>query len=144
MKMIFFSTKPYQVDPFLTYFSSTPTSPSQSSSPYIFEHASKTLQLQFHHGIQLNPQTMKTYFQETPPNSPKLVSVFVNDVISREVADYLSKCGVEAIFVRATGTDNIDVASCREFGIGVFNVPKYSPEAIAGNDILYIRLLTLY
>ena len=58
------------------------------------------------------------------------VCVFVNDVISPPVIDFLEKEGVGAVALRCAGYNNVDLPYA--FGkIHVFHVPAYSPHAVA-------------
>ncbi|MCR5609186.1 MAG: 2-hydroxyacid dehydrogenase [Lachnospiraceae bacterium] len=60
----------------------------------------------------------------------KVVCVFVNDMINKEVIDALVEQGVELIALRCAGYNNVDV----EYAYGkihVVRVPAYSPYAVA-------------
>lgn len=63
------------------------------------------------------------------------VSVFTNDDLSSKVIEKLATYGVRYIATRATGVDNIDIASANRLGIRVANVPEYSPYAIAEHAV---------
>ncbi len=58
------------------------------------------------------------------------VCVFVNDTIDKAVIDKLHSFGVQAIFLRCAGFNNVDLHY--SFGkIHVYRVPAYSPYAVA-------------
>ena len=58
------------------------------------------------------------------------VCVFVNDIVSAEVAQKLYELGVKAIVLRCAGFNNVDVKACRG-KLPIFRVPAYSPYAVA-------------
>lgn len=59
------------------------------------------------------------------------VCVFVASVVSENVIELLSKCGVKLILLRCAGFNNVDIKAAEKFGITVMRVPGYSPEAVA-------------
>ncbi len=63
------------------------------------------------------------------------IIVFTNDDVSAPVINLLHAFGVKYIIARSTGTDHIDKATAEKFGIKVFNVPSYSPQAIAEHAV---------
>lgn len=69
------------------------------------------------------------------------VCVFVNDKITRRVAEKLSEYGVRIIALRCAGFNNVDLKATRDQGIKVVRVPAYSPEAVAEHAVAL--LLTL-
>ncbi|TDG34963.1 2-hydroxyacid dehydrogenase [Pedobacter changchengzhani] len=69
------------------------------------------------------------------------VCVFVNDKLTREVIEALSKKGVKIIALRCAGFNNVDLEAAKEFGITVCRVPSYSPEAVAEHAVA--MLLTI-
>lgn len=62
------------------------------------------------------------------------VCVFVNDAVDREVIDKLCALGVRAVALRCAGYNNVDLKYA-ENKIGVFNVPAYSPHAVAEHTV---------
>jgi D-lactate dehydrogenase len=82
-----------------------------------------------------------TYFKsrltlETAPLTQgfKVVCVFVNDVVDRDVIDILARNGVALIAVRAAGYNNIDLKAIFK-KIPVVRVPSYSPFAVAEHAV---------
>ena len=58
------------------------------------------------------------------------VCIFVNDIVNKEVIDGLYAEGIRMIALRCAGYNNVDIEYA--FGrIHVFNVPAYSPYAVA-------------
>jgi D-lactate dehydrogenase len=71
----------------------------------------------------------------------RAVCVFVNDQVNRPCLELLARQGVELVALRATGFNNVDVQSAREFKLTVTRVPVYSPHAVAEHAVAL--LLTL-
>src|SRR5262245_57422810 len=71
----------------------------------------------------------------------RAVCVFVNDQVNRPCLELLARQGVELVVIRATGFNNIDVQSAKEFKLTVARVPVYSPYAVAEHAVAL--LLTL-
>ena len=69
------------------------------------------------------------------------VCVFVNDKLTAEVIEALSKKRVKIIALRCAGFNNVDVEAAKKFNISVCRVPAYSPEAVAEHTIA--MLLTI-
>jgi D-lactate dehydrogenase len=69
------------------------------------------------------------------------VSIFTGDDASSVVLEALDKNGVRFIAIRAAGYDNVDLKKATELGIGVANVPEYSPYAIAEHAAALILTL---
>ena len=59
------------------------------------------------------------------------VCVFVSANVGRETLEILSKGGVKLVLLRCAGFNNVDLEAAKEFGILVYRVPAYSPEAVA-------------
>ncbi len=58
------------------------------------------------------------------------VCIFVNDVLNAEVIDKLYSLGVKAVALRCAGYNNADLNYAKG-KIAIFNVPAYSPFAVA-------------
>lgn len=69
------------------------------------------------------------------------ILVFVHDDISKEVLIELKNNGINSVFLRCTGYNNVDIAEAKKLGIKVYRVPSYSPNAIA--EYTFAMLLTL-
>ncbi|WJG07690.1 2-hydroxyacid dehydrogenase [Aliiglaciecola sp. LCG003] len=69
------------------------------------------------------------------------ISVFVDDIVNREVLDTLKESGIHHIALRCSGFNNIDLEYAKEIGIGVSRVPRYSPESVAEHTIALILAL---
>lgn len=70
-----------------------------------------------------------------------VVSIFANDDASAPVLEKLESQGVKFIAIRAAGYDNVDIKRARQLGIGVANVPEYSPYAIAEHTLMLMLAL---
>ncbi|MEX1375847.1 MAG: 2-hydroxyacid dehydrogenase [Eubacteriales bacterium] len=68
------------------------------------------------------------------------VCAFVNDTIDKEVIDILYDLGIRAILMRCAGYNNVDIHYTYK-KIHIFNVPAYSPYAVAEHAMAL--LLTL-
>ncbi|MEI7628388.1 MAG: 2-hydroxyacid dehydrogenase [Bacteroidota bacterium] len=116
MKVVFFSTQPYDIQFFnlhkdefgfeLVYFESA--------------LSKKTVSL---------------------AENAEAVCVFVNDKLTSEVIDLLAAQGVKIIALRCAGFNNVDLEAAKRNGIKVCRVPAYSPEAVAEHAVA--MLLTL-
>lgn len=63
------------------------------------------------------------------------IIVFTNDDVNAGVIAKLAKLGIKYIITRSTGTDHIDKQAAEKYNIKVFNVPMYSPQAIAEHSV---------
>ncbi|MEI6087597.1 MAG: 2-hydroxyacid dehydrogenase [Bacteroidota bacterium] len=116
MKVVFFSTQPYDIQFFnlhkdefgfeLVYFESA--------------LSKKTVSL---------------------AENAEAVCVFVNDKLTSEVMDLLAAQGIKIIALRCAGFNNVDLEAAKRNGIKVCRVPAYSPEAVAEHAVA--MLLTL-
>lgn len=81
---------------------------------------------------------MDLLFLEAPcrPNTLDLaagceaICIFINDQITAEMIDRLTKMHVKAILLRSAGFNHVDIEAARG-KIHVLRVPSYSPEAVA-------------
>lgn len=72
--------------------------------------------------------------------SLEIASVFVTSKIDRSVINALPN--LKAVFVRATGFDNIDLGLCKQKNIVVSNVPAYGSHTVAEFTFALILNLT--
>ena len=68
------------------------------------------------------------------------ISIFVNDVVDKEVIDKLYEENVKIILLRCAGYNNVDIEYCYK-KIHVARVPSYSPTSIA--EFAFALLLSL-
>lgn len=116
MKIIFFSTQPYDKDLFI-------------------KHNEKF-------GFTL--EFLETGLDEKTADLAKksaAVCVFVNDKVNRTIIECLALGGVKVIALRCAGFNNVDLAAAKENGIKVCRVPTYSPEAVAEHAVAMILTL---
>ena len=59
------------------------------------------------------------------------VCIFVNDVADAEVIRIMAENGVKLLALRCAGFNNVDMDTAKKYGIKVYRVPGYSPEAVA-------------
>jgi D-lactate dehydrogenase len=71
-----------------------------------------------------------------------VISIFTGDDASAPIMEKLHKLGIKFIAIRAAGHDNVDIDKAIECGIGVANVPEYSPHAIAEHALALMLALT--
>lgn len=69
------------------------------------------------------------------------ICAFVNDVLDAPVLEGLTKLGVQAVFLRCAGFNNVDLAAADRLGLPVCRVPAYAPEAVAEHAIALIQTL---
>src|SRR5262245_18254916 len=100
------------------------------------EQASADRHIKWHfHEFRLTQDTAAT------AKNARAVCVFVNDQVDRPCLELLARQGVELVLIRATGFNNIDVQSAKDFKLTVTRVPVYSPYAVAEHAVAL--LLTL-
>lgn len=110
MKIIFFSSKPYDKD----FFQS-------ANNSFNFD-------IRFREE-QLNANTIEFITDETA------ICVFVNDTLNEKIISKLADKGVNIIALRCAGFNNIDLNAATKYGIVVVRVPSYSPNSIAEHTI---------
>jgi len=59
------------------------------------------------------------------------VSVFVNDIVDRDVLKHLADGGTRLVATRSTGFNHVDLRAAQEHGIDVVRVTDYSPHSVA-------------
>ena len=69
------------------------------------------------------------------------VSVFVNDVLNREVLERLAGSCTRLVALRCAGFNNVDLEAAKELSIAITRVPSYSPHAVAEHTIALILAL---
>jgi D-lactate dehydrogenase len=72
--------------------------------------------------------------------SVKVISVFVHSKVTKDLIESLPNLG--CIVTRSTGTDHIDMSSCRKRGIVVSNVPTYGQNTVAEHTFALILNLS--
>lgn len=88
-----------------------------------------------YYDFSLNPDTVDLV------RDTDAVCVFVNDVLTAPVLQYLSHAGVRAVLLRCAGYNNVDLLAAEHLGLAVANVPSYSPEAVAEYAVALIQTL---
>lgn len=71
----------------------------------------------------------------------KIVCVFVNDRVDKQVIAELKRLGVELIALRCAGFNNVNLAACKQNNIDVVRVPAYSPQAVAEHALALMLML---
>ena len=115
MKILFYSTKPYEQ----SYLEKANTN-------------------QFEITFLKKPLCLETAHLA---NGYAIISIFTGDDASVKVLESLHEMDVKCITTRAAGYDNIDIEKANSLGITVTNVPAYSPYAIAEHVIALIQVL---
>ena len=67
------------------------------------------------------------------------ICIFVNDEAPKAVIDILHNEGIRLILLRCAGFNNVDLESCKEYGIKVLRVPAYSPYAVAEHAMAILQ-----
>ena len=116
MKVVFFSTQPYDI----TFFN-------LHKDEYGFEL------VYFESALSRKTASLA--------ENAEAVCVFVNDKLTAEVIDLLAAQGVKIIALRCAGFNNVDIEAAKRNGIKVCRVPAYSPEAVAEHAVA--MMLTL-
>ncbi|MFI2744424.1 2-hydroxyacid dehydrogenase [Zhouia sp. PK063] len=116
MKVTFFSTKAYDKE-FMN----------KSNAAYHFEL--------FFFETALNPETAKL------AEGSDAICIFVNDNVSKQTINALSKLHIKLIALRCAGFNNVDLKAAKEAGIKIVRVPAYSPYAVAEHTLAMILTL---
>ncbi|MGN6438238.1 MAG: 2-hydroxyacid dehydrogenase [Agriterribacter sp.] len=116
MKIIFFSTQPYDKTFFNRY-----------KDDYGFD-------LEYF-DTHLGPHIVNVI------DKADAVCAFVNDKVNEEVIKVLAQKGVKIIAMRCAGFNNVDVEAAKKYNIRVCRVPAYSPEAVAEHALAMILTL---
>ena len=114
MKIVFFSTQPYDKEYFERY--------NRQHVITFFE-------------AQLNEQTVNL------AKNCDAVCAFVNDKLNASVIKVLAETGIKIIAQRCAGFNNVDIAAAKENNIAVVRVPAYSPHAVAEHALALIMTL---
>jgi D-lactate dehydrogenase len=69
-----------------------------------------------------------------------VVCLFVNDQLTRKVADILLECGVQLVALRCAGYNNVDLQAAYK-RLHVVRVPAYSPYAVAEHAVALMLTL---
>lgn len=64
------------------------------------------------------------------------VCAFVSSDVGSETLKVLHEHGVRLVLMRCAGFNNVDLEAAKRFGIKVFRVPGYSPEAVAEHAMM--------
>lgn len=115
MKIAFFDTKPYDRDFF-----------SQINNSYGYE-------------IKYYKSPITTENMVLAKDADVIV-IFVNDVINKEVINYLVENGTKLIALRCAGFNNVDLRAAKN-KITIVHVPAYSPNAIAEHSVALMMSL---
>lgn len=116
MNIAFFSTKSYD----RTHFESAVESSGHDIT--FFEDA-------------LNLQTA------TLVNGYDAVCIFVNNPLDEPLIAKISELGVKVIALRSAGFNHVNLNACEKYGLTVYRVPAYSPEAVAEHTVALILTL---
>ncbi len=106
MKVLFFSSKPYDIE--------------------FFQRENRKYQ---HELVFLTDSLTEENVEQV--SDTRCICVFVNDVVNATVLQRLYDRGVRLVALRCAGFNNVDVYTADKLGITVVRVPAYSPEAVA-------------
>ncbi len=120
MKIIVFSSKPYDIESLEA---------ANAALPQSERHRLSFLE------TQLNSQTAAL------ANSFDAVCAFVNDELDQPCLDGLSQAGIQLIAPRCAGFNNVDMAHAQQIGMPVARVPAYSPHAVAEHAVALMLTL---
>ena len=112
MKLIVFSTRPYDRDSFAR-------ANDAAGAPHQIEFLTAHLD-----------RTTTQLARGAPAVSP-----FVNDILSCEVLEQLASGGTRLIALRSAGFNNVDLQAAQHLGLKVARVPAYSPWAVAEHAV---------
>lgn len=110
MKIIFFSSKPYDQK--------------------FFDEANQAFGFELVYFEQ--PLSSHTELRSL---SADAVCVFVNDSVDRKVLTVLQQQDIRLVVLRCAGFNNVDLSAAEELGVKVVRVPAYSPYAVAEHTV---------
>eukprot|EP01103_Thecamoeba_quadrilineata_P017233 TRINITY_DN6019_c0_g2_i1.p1 TRINITY_DN6019_c0_g2~~TRINITY_DN6019_c0_g2_i1.p1 ORF type:complete len:333 (-),score=61.75 TRINITY_DN6019_c0_g2_i1:7-1005(-) len=115
MKIVFFSTQPYD----RTYF--------DRYKPEGIEYT--------YHSIQLDSDSVSLV------KDHDAVCIFVNDNVDANIIKQLASQKVRFIVLRCAGFNNVDLQAAKDNNLTVVRVPEYSPHAVAEHAVALILTL---
>lgn len=116
MKILFYSTKPYEED--------------------FFTKANIT----YHHTLVFQTETL-TSETAALAQSYECVCVSVRDHVDEEILKQLKANGCKLLALRSAGFDHVDIQTAKKLGITVTYVPNYSPNSIAEHTVMLMLAL---
>lgn len=69
------------------------------------------------------------------------VCIFVNNPLDEPLIAKISELGIEVVALRSAGFNHVDLNACNKYGLTVYRVPAYSPEAVAEHTVALILAL---
>lgn len=69
------------------------------------------------------------------------VALFTADQASAQILERLNGMGVRYVALRSVGYDHVDLKKAAELGMGVANVPEYSPYSVAEHGVAMLMAL---
>ena len=85
---------------------------------------------QYGHEVELIPQSFGPEVAHLAKGYDA-ISILGNCKATREALDKIKDYGIKYMASRSAGVNNIDIEAADEFGIGVSNVPAYSPNSVS-------------
>ncbi|MCA6079150.1 2-hydroxyacid dehydrogenase [Fulvivirga sedimenti] len=70
------------------------------------------------------------------------ICAFVNDHLNDDVLQRLNELNIKAVFLRCAGFNNADITAAEKYGIAIYRVPAYSPEAVAEHAMALVLCLS--
>ena len=120
IKIAFYDTKSYDRD----YFTKIAQTDQFSETKFVFDFFDD----------HLNASTVAL------AKDHDVVCAFVNDLITKEIADRLYENGIRLIALRSAGYNNVDLKAVQN-KITVVRVPAYSPHAVAEHTVALLQTL---
>jgi len=69
------------------------------------------------------------------------ICAFVNDKINENTLRVMDEEGIHVLALRSAGFNNVDLEAAEKYGITIFRVPAYSPEAVAEHALALMLTL---
>ena len=71
-----------------------------------------------------------------------MICVSIQDKVDKSMIRSLCKLGIKNVITRSAGYDHLEIEAAKSFGINIYNIPDYSPNAIAEHAIMLLLALS--